>query len=164
MVMVKCPECGCDLSEEVSKCPFCDCLINVNNDKDLKNNISVEKQKINNDIVRKYKMVSVSLFVLTCILFVIAFTRVNNSDYKFYKEHYDDCMSGYDDSKYNERTSGLLFKGTYGMIADEYKEMADEDMSIIWKYRGQAITLLICGVVCIIVGGLLNKKAKAVIV
>lgn len=163
MVMIQCPECGCDISAEVLECPFCGCLIKVNNEMDLENNSSAGKQKFNYDIVPKYRIVSAFLFAAACILFVIALTRINNSDYKFYKEHYDQCMSGYDDSKYGERTSALLFKGTYGMIADEYKEMAEEDMSKIWKYRGQAIILAVCGTACIIVGCLLNKEAKEAI-
>lgn len=163
MALIKCPECGCDISKEVSRCPFCECVINADNEKNLENDSSVGKQNFNNDIVQKYKIISILLFAAACILCVIAFTRVNNSNYEFYKEHYDECMKRYDDSKYGERTSGLLFKGIYGMIADEYKEMAYEDMSKIWKYRGQAIILMICGIFCVIAGYLLNKKAKAAI-
>lgn len=81
MAIIKCPECGCDISGKVSKGPFYECLIKVNNEKNLENNSSAGKQNFNYDIVQKYRI-----------------------------------------------------EGTYGMIADEYKEMAN-DMSKICKYR-----------------------------
>lgn len=97
-------------------------------------------------------------FVLAVIFVVWGFARINSSKYNSYKKYYEECMRGYDDDKYAEMTSGLLFKNSYRLIAEEYEEMADGAMKEIWKYRGQAIALFVMAFVFVLLGLILNKK------
>ena len=163
MAQIRCPECGCDISEGVSKCPFCECVIKIHNADTgysgyENGKISNESRLHEDDRALKYKFVAGLFFVLACICFVAAYTRVNNSEYHFHKEHYNQCMSGYADSKYAETTSEVIFKNSYSFIADEYKEMAAEDINKIWEYRWQAIILGVCGAAFTIGGFIFIKK------
>ncbi|MGI6069479.1 MAG: hypothetical protein ACOYBE_03525 [Blautia sp.] len=134
MEKIKCPECGCDISRDAAKCPFCDFVIKKENISAVNNYTTVRNggHRIN------CKIIGIVAIIASVVLFACAFSRINNSEYKFYKEYYEDCMEGYDNSKYSARTEGLLFSGAYTMIADEYKDMASENKQKLDHFRLQA--------------------------
>lgn len=159
MVKNKCPECGCDIDANVDVCPFCDTVLKVNSNSILSESASY----INGNSLKSYnyKYVGVICLVAAIVFFCIGITRINNSDYNFYKEHYNDCIVGYSDSKNAQYSSGLLFKGTYSMIADEYQEMSNEDMKKINSFRIQAGVCFL-GSLALGIGGIIFIKKENV--
>lgn len=157
MVKNKCPECGCDIDDNISLCPFCDTVIKVN----LHSISSESESYINgNSLKSKYKYVGTICLVVAMVIFCVGITRINNSDYNFYQEHYNDCIDGYSDSKNAQYSSGLLFIGAYSMIADEYQEMANEDMRKINSFKIQAGACFVSSLVLGIAGIIFIKKGN----
>lgn len=85
-------------------------------------------------------------------MLVVAFTRVNNDKYSFYKQHYKECMDGYAENKSTANDYGGWFKSSYNYIASNYEDMAKDDNKKIWIYRIQAIILCLGSAACGIVG------------
>lgn len=144
---MKCPECGIEVESDIRVCPSCgyEMISSETNAEEIAVNEVMPKDK-------SKKYIGIALFAAACVLFVIAFTRINNEGYSFYKEHYKECMEGYADCKETAEGSGWLFKSTYENMASQYEEMAEYDNKEIWKYRIQAIILCLGGFVCCIVG------------
>lgn len=150
---MKCPECGNEVTEGVNECPCCGYEIMPSEaDTQETSNRSVVP------IYQNKKYIGIVLSVVACVLFIVAFTRVNNDTYSFYKQHYKECMEGYADCKATANDySGWLFKSSYENIASSYEKMAKDDNREIWKYRIQAIILCFGGLVCCVVGYKLVK-------
>lgn len=151
--LIKCPECGNEVVNDVNICPSCGYEIIPSE--------TGTQETTDNRVVPIYenkKYIRIVLFVAACILFIIAFTRINNDTYSFYKQHYKECMEGYADSKAAaDNYSGWLFKGSYERIASSYEDMARDDNKKIWEYRIQAIILCLGGFVCGFIGYRLVK-------
>lgn len=106
----------------------------------------------------KNKMIGIALIVVACVMFVIAFTRVNNEKYDFYKQHYEECMDGYEESM--DMADGGWFSGSYKQIANSYENMAEDDKTEINKYRIQAVLFGVAGVVLVCFGYKSLKKKE----
>lgn len=144
-----CRECGEPLNNEKNYCPNCGF-----------ENVTSELLKANTEN-SKNKLVGIVLITLACVMFVFSFSRVNNDKYNFYKQHYEDCMAGYEDSMDMANSSGALFRGSYKSIANSYENMAEDDMAEINKYRIQAVLFLAAGVVLVYFGCKSLKKKEA---
>lgn len=151
MSLIKCPECGKEVSDTITICPQCGYKIITQGDvRDGKTYIPTYKNK---------KFIGIVLWVVACICFIIAFTRINNDDYAFYKGHYQICMEEYVENKSTANAyTGGLFKSSYNYIASKYEEMAKDDNKKIWEYRIQAIIFCLGGAVSVIVGYKEYKK------
>lgn len=140
MELINCPECGKEVGEEVLVCPEC--------------GFPIKKQdKLGQPIYKNKKYIGLAMCIIGCILFVVAITRINNDDYKFYLEHYETCMQGYDENTEvaNLYTSGF-FKSSYKDIALSYKKMAEDDYKEIWNYRIKAIVACGAGLILLVIG------------
>lgn len=137
---------------------LCDCKIHKDSDTHY-----YASKKGDADVLLSRKYFVYFCFVFAVIFVVWGLAIINSSKYNSYKEYYEECMRGYDDNKYAEMTSGLLFKGSYRLIAEEYEEMANDAMKEIWKYCGQALALFVMAFVSMLLGLVLNKKGKGVI-
>ena len=145
---MKCPECGNEVTDDLKVCPYCGYEI-ISSETDIQENAKIGEVPI----YKNKKYIRIALFVVECIMFIVAFTRVNNDTYSFYKQHYKECMEGYADTKATaDEYSGWFFKSTYESIASSYEDMAQDDNKIIWKYRIQAILLCFGGFACCLVG------------
>ena len=146
---MKCPSCGSDIQEGIKKCPNCGST--------TENTSYVVEQKTNSLKDSNWLRVLAPLLIVGAVVcLIIAFTRINNEDYAFYKQHYAECVEGRDD---NAGTTGM-FSGTYSMISDKYQEMADYDMKKINSYRIQAGVLVFCAV-CLVAGAIgVYRKGK----
>ncbi|MCI8335103.1 MAG: zinc-ribbon domain-containing protein [Lachnospiraceae bacterium] len=156
MAMIKCPECGIEIEDNVKVCPGCgyEMISSKANTQEITENKGIAASK-------NKKYIGIALFAAACILFIVAFTRVNNSSYSFYKEHYKECMEGYAECKLiADDYSGGLFRSTYENMASRYEEMANYDNKEIWKYRIQAIILCLGGFGCCIVGYSMVKGGR----
>lgn len=99
--------------------------------------------------------------IIGCILLVIAVTRITNDKYKFYKQHYQECIDGYNDAKSAANSyRSIFFSSSYNSIASSYKDMADDDSKELWKFRIQAIVFFCSGCLLIICGYKNYKKEK----
>lgn len=149
--LIKCPECGNEVADNVNVCPSCGFEI-------IQSEAETEKIMIKaniNDAVpvsKNKKYIGFALCVAAGIMLIVAFTKINNDTYSFYKQHYKECMEGYAESNADANNSGGLFRGTYRYIASGYEDMAKDDNKKIWNYRIQAIILCLGGGACGIVG------------
>lgn len=147
----KCPECGYFIVYGDSKCSNCGCPI-------------VYKSNNTKPVANTKNTITGIVFIFTAfILAFFAIVQITNEKYKFYKQHYQDCESGYIEAKeYSEMYSyGSRFRSDYLWIAQEYENLMKKDMRVINKHRITAILLTVCGSVLIVIGILFIKgKAK----
>lgn len=148
-----CYECGTVLKKSAVTCKNCGAPVSVLNE-------DVTKTNTASSCTSKNKKIGIGMIIAACILFVVAFTRVNNDEYKFYKQHYEECEAGYIDTKSMANSySGGLFKSSYNSIANSYQKMMDDDMKETNKFRIQAVVCLAAGVVLVFIG---SKKVREV--
>lgn len=170
---IVCPECGKEQDSSVKSCVECGYPLQTDNKslvckecgEPLKNgntycaNCGFENSNsVSTAKNSKNKMIGIALIVVACVMFVIAFTRVNNEKYEFYKQHYEDCMDGYEESM--DMAGGGWFSGSYKQIANSYENMAEDDMAEINKYRIQAVLFGVAGVVLVGFGYKSLKKKE----
>lgn len=146
MALIKCPECGKEISDQANICPHCGYEIIAQNEYMKKENKEIP-------IYKNRKYISILMCVIGCIFLIGAITRITNDDYKFYKQHYQDCMDGYNDTKaIADSYWGGYFESSYNSIATSYKDMADDDNKELRKFRIQALILGCGGLILIICG------------
>lgn len=140
MALINCPECGKEIDEEVLCCPNCGFPIK-------------KRDETGQPVYKNKRYIGIAMCIIGCVLFIVAFARINNDGYKFYLEHYETCMQGYDENTATAKsyTSGY-FKRSYEYIASSYKEMADDDYREIWKYRIEAIVACGAGLILLVIG------------
>lgn len=149
----KCPECGNDVSNQVKTCPYCGYEISKEDEQ--------IKEKYNNLIHKNKKYIIALLCIVGCLFLIAAITRITNDEYKFYKQHYQECIDGYNDTKWTaDSFSGGFFKSSYDSIASSYKDLADNDKKELWKFRIQAILLVCGGCGLILFGYTIYKKER----
>ena len=175
MALIKCPECGKEISDKSSNCIHCGYPLSNEensslsptdfNDQQEKNQENQNKStsaklwgklKAITALVNKINptiriFVSVILIIVALVCLVQGKNALNNDRYDFYKEHYQDCIDGYEECKANARTAGYLFKSTYESLADDYEKMAEDDLAKINSYRIKAIVFYVSFVIIILI-------------
>ncbi len=133
MAMIKCPECGREISDTVVKCPHCGY--------GLKKEVTAVSDISN----KKKRYIGIVMCVFACMLFVFALKNITNSKYKFYVENYDIYVAGYEQNANTaSQYSSGIFRNGYSQIASGYKDMAEDAKRAIWSYRIKSIAS--CGV------------------
>ncbi|CCY53271.1 putative uncharacterized protein [Coprococcus sp. CAG:782] len=155
---MKCPECGTEVADNVNVCPSCGYEVVQSETEAVEDNTNTTATV---PVYKNKKYIGITLCVVACIMLIVAFTRINNDTYSFYKQHYEECMEGYAENSANARNSGSWFSGTYRYIASEYEDMAKDDNKKIWEYRIQAIVLCLGGIACGVIGCKFIKVEKA---
>lgn len=138
MEIYKCPECNKEITVEASVCSNCGFPL----EKDI---FLQQKQK-------NRKLKGIILCIVGCICLIIAVKNITDENYKFYLEHYEDCIEGYEENMDTANSMGGMFKSSYKSIASSYKNMAEDDLVEIWKYRGITIFCSVAGLVFWFVG------------
>ena len=154
MSLIKCPECGTEIESGISSCPECGCPIS-NKDSD-----TTEDAHNNKSLYRKIIALIICIVGIFCLYY--SYATINDSTYKLYKDHYEDCMEGYDSTSAmaNSYSYGY-FKSSYKDIANRYMDMADDDMEVIWEYRKKAIAYGASGALLVIGAIFLCCKKEA---
>lgn len=179
MKNLKCPECGQEIAEKTGFCSNCgfdlenDTIVCYECGTVLKKNTIVcincgapmaedSETKTKESALKKWKnkIIGIGMIIAACVLFIVAFTKVRDESYIFYKEQYEKCEAGYEDAKAMANSSSGYFKSSYNNIADTYQEMMDDVMEEINEYRIQAIVCLGAGTVLAILGSIILKKGK----
>jgi len=142
--IISCPECGFPIDSEITVCYECgfpiDTLKKENTIPSVKSAISA-------------RQLGITLCVVAAICLIIGITRITNDKYNFYSEHYTDCMEGYAETQSSaDSFSSGMFKQSYQSIADDYIDMANDDLKKIWTFRVEAILLILVGTACGFVG------------
>lgn len=152
---MKCPECGNELEDNVRTCPNCGFEIRVF-DKAIQKNTAIKSV-----ISGNRRIVGIVLCVLALGLIFGGFKTIQNDEYIFYKQHYQECMDGYADTKAEgESYANAYFKSTYNDLADEYEKMAQDDSKKIRRYQFQAGAFCLSGIVLGVAGCYLIIKRK----
>ena len=147
MALIHCPECGAELESEVQSCPECGYPIS-------KEDSSTSKSTKSNRHLPQ-KIIALAMVIVSIFCLYTGFTTINNDRYRFYKEHYADCMQGYgENSAMSDSYAYGFFKSSYQDIANTYLDLADDDMEKIWEYRKKAIACGASGVL-LLVGAIL---------
>ncbi len=165
MALIKCPECGKEISDKSVSCINCgfpiqasketiicpECGNTIEEGKKICGycgyNIGFEEKKRPSKLV--YVILGV-LFTASIIFFIIAFLQTHNKRYTFYKHHYEECMDGYRETEISKYTSSY-FGYLYDSISDGYLDMAKEDMTKIVFYIVKAIVFYFLSLSCFIV-------------
>lgn len=173
MALIKCPECGREVSDSAIVCPGCGYPIQQRKENNLDNicpecgnllgndkskcskcGFELKPQKKKKQINTIVLAIFASILLVLCLFFtVLAYRQTHNSKYRFYKNHYEECMDGYRESEYNKSTS-LFFGSTYDYISDKYLEMAREDQLKITFYVIKSVVFYFISVISLI-GGIL---------
>lgn len=134
----KCSDCGAELKEGALSCPECGCPVTSISTNDGTRTQSIrEKLRI---------VVAVVLCLIACFCVYKCFYTINDDGYKFYKEHYSECMEGYAESTANASSYSYgFFKSSYQDIANQFLDMANDDMKEIWQYRTKMIVFGVSG-------------------
>lgn len=112
----------------------------------------MEEDKKNFKKIILVKCIGAVFLILACGCFAWAYTRVNNEDYSFNKEHYEICMKGYKDNMAEAENSTGYFSSEYKSIAEKYMDLAKDNEKIVQEFRNRAILFCICGLICLIAG------------
>lgn len=155
---MKCSECGTEVADNAAVCPNCGYVIIQSEVETVEDNTNTIEPV---PVYKNKKYIGIVLCAVACIMLIVAFTRINNDTYSFYKQHYRECMEGYAENSADARNAGLWFRGTYRYIASRYEDMAKDDNRKIWGYRIQAIALGLGGIAGGIVGFKFIKGEKA---
>lgn len=99
VALIKCPECGKEISDTVKYCPNCGVEIK-------KQNLTTDKAKIKNYIV-----IAVSIFLI-----IIAISLVASSEFKYYLDNIDYYTEQYENAK--SHSSGFL-GSSYASLASK---------------------------------------------
>ena len=160
-----CPVCGFDVNTSKWECAECHSVVDSNVDTcpmcGSPKKVVIQSETVNiakqQGILKKGK-VGMALIVVACILFIVGVTRITNSMYNFYKEHYAECEKGYIETKSeaNLYSSGIL-KSSYNTIASSYERLMDDDMKKINSFRIQAGACWAAGT-GLLVAGIKKKK------
>ena len=137
-----CPECGHEMKAEETLCHNC------GYDGKEKNESSRKRKTI---IIR---CVSAAI---ACLCLILAFSRIYNDKFAFYKQHYADCMAEYEECT-DAAENGVYFRSSYRSLAESFKEMADSDLKEIWRYRIQGLCFIGTGAVAWVMGDKLAKR------
>lgn len=160
MDLIKCPKCGYPIKEErlTTVCPECGKELGVG--ETLCRNCGYDSKPHNKATGNsKAKIIKIASVAIACLCLILSISRINNDKYNFYKQHYKECMAGYEENSRTANGGGFL-SGSYRYISNSYKDMADSDMKEIWKYRIQAILFVGAGVVVLVVGNKIAKKKE----
>ena len=162
LTTTNCPECNAEVDGEVLVCPYCGFPIKKRPIQEGSIALEVQTQPIAPEKQKKMKLIGAVMCIIGCICLIIAVTRITNDEYKFYLEHYEDCMEGYEDCMNEAKYSSGYFASSYRSIASAYEDMAEDDMKMIWKYRGTAIACCVVGIGLIFIGYKNLKKGGEV--
>lgn len=138
-----CPECGENADISLSVCPKCGYPLKIMADENSASDYEKRKKK---------KVIAIVFCVVAPILIILAIRQITNDSYKFYVEHYQSCMEGYQESIVESNNTYWFLSGGFKDIANTYKSMADEAMTNIWMYRIKAIVMSVVGIILAFVG------------
>lgn len=181
MALIRCPECGKEISDKSHNCIHCGYPLTNGNDYEKVENLASTQKKSTKIWRDKFKHVtasvgkinpsiriaaSVVIIIIALICLVQGKNALNDDNYDFYKEHYQDCLDGYEECMDNARTSGYLFQSTYESLAEDYEEMAEDDLAKINGYRIKAtifyvVFAVLALAIVILLHGINFKKAVA---
>ena len=125
MALIKCPECGREISDTVKCCPNC--------------GVEIKKQ---NSITDKSKAKNYILIAVSIILLIIAISLVASSEFKYNLDNIDYYTEQYENAK--SHSSGFLGSG-YASLASKWKDMRDEAIMYVALHSIGAIALSIGG-------------------
>ena len=125
VALIKCPECGKEISGTVKYCPNC-----------------VVKIKKQNSITDKAKTKNYIVLAVSIILIIIAISLVVSSEFKYYLDNIDYYTEQYENAK--SHSSGFL-GGSYASLASKWKDMRDEAIMYVALHSIGAIALSIGG-------------------
>lgn len=172
MALIKCPECGKEISDKSEYCVNCgfpiqtslqkriicpECGNPVEDGKNICGYCGYEIEKKEEKKPRVLFLAFGVLLVLTVVFFVIGFLQTHNKRYVFYKYHYEECMAGYRDSELHKYSS-TYFSSIYGSISDGYLELARKDMTKIVIFIAKSIVFYFLSIASFISSSLILLK------
>ena len=144
MVEMNCPECGHELEAGETLCRNCGYKC---------------KDKHRSGAKQKTRIIQYISAAIECLCLILAFSRVYNDNYAFYKQHYADCMAEYEEC-IAAAEDGIYFRDSYRSLARSFKEMADSDLKEVWKYRIQGFCFMGTGAAVWVVGNKLARRKE----
>lgn len=125
MALIKCSECGKEISDTVKYCPNC--------------GVEIKKQ---NSITDKAKIKNYIVIAVSIVLIIIAISLVTSSEFKYYLDNIDYYTEQYENAR--SHSSGFL-GGSYASLASKWKDMRDEAIMYVALHSIGAIALSIGG-------------------
>lgn len=165
MALIKCPECGKEVSDKAAACIYCGYPLSPEGTDPATAQLTAippesgktakQKSKPITKLVNRLNpglriAISALLIILSIVFLVQGKNTITSDRYEFYKEHYQDCIDGYDDAMSSANSSGAMFRSTYKSIADDYQRMAKDDLAKLNSMRAKAAIFYVLFAVCLI--------------
>lgn len=156
MAIIKCPECGKEISDQATHCPIC-------NHQMIYPSIAIKKDigSLARPTVRKGTI----FFIIGIVFLIGALAILLSSRYTFYKDLMDTCAEEYekamelvDESK--DEQFGKYYGYSYQNIADDWLNMADDARTQLLHYRITIGVFSALGATCLAIGGTMLLKSK----
>ena len=137
MALLKCSNCGKEISDTVKFCPNCGTKIEKSSP--LSNNVKA----------KNYILIGISI-----ILIIVAISLVATNEFKYYLDNIDYYTEQYENAKSH---SSVFLSGSYSSLASKWKEMQDEAVMYVSLHSIGAIVFGISGAIGLYKG---LKKSK----
>lgn len=172
-----CKQCGKQIPDDSIFCPLCGSSTNqlssnthgskenipsgISNSR-AKNRTARLSEKIShfNPLVRV--SISIGLLIVAIICIFQGINSLSSEDYSFYSEHYEDCMEGYEECMDEAKYAGYLLESSYERLADQYLDMAKDDMAKIWNIRIKTIVCIAVAIICALAAYLISFAKPSV--
>lgn len=176
MALIKCPECGKEVSDRALSCPSCgfplikndkicpECNTMVPTDADTCptcgypfSNSSfnhTKNTKSNESVDNKNKILALVAVIVGIIFIISGIKTLTSDDIKFYKDHLQECIDA--QSEVDSLSYGS-FGGTYKSISNDYDRLIAYDKEKITGLTIQGMSFVGAGIIFVVCSFLLFK-------
>ncbi len=182
MALIKCPECGKEVSDKAQSCPNCgfplstdikvcpECGATAPADADTCSTCgypfvdNATTQSVvagsKHSVSKKNRTLGIAAIVVGVIFLFVGFNTLTADDLKFYKDHLQECVDA--QSEVDAMSYGA-FGGTYKSISSDYDSLISYDKKKITGLTVKGMSFIGVGAFFIVCGILLAKGVWAIL-
>lgn len=156
MAIIKCPECGREISDQATHCPIC-------NHQMIYPSIAIKKDM--GSLARPTVRKGAVFLIVGIVLLTGALAVLLSSRYTFYKDFIEACEEAYEETielmdESENDPLGKYYGNGYQYIADDWLNMADDARTQLLHYRIMIGIFSALGAASLAIGGTMLLKSK----